>query len=284
MFILKLKNLLIVIWNVSVMHLNNKYLAIILNRNLGEVCDELRKELLTKGILDVIVVDSSTDQSLESKFVTIGAIDQNALEHGYRINRGFNLGLSYALENYEFDWIFCIPVDTEIIELDLTSFDIDSQQYPKIMAYSLLEKNDPYLPLIKKQIGLVWNILEGPILLKYDLVLKYKTSNGVSLFDDENFRSFLSYKEIALRIYSSNFAVGVYNKFLVAEKEELLLTYSELMRTESFSLNKQLLISEGEKWLFKKYGIFDRWAFETIVRLLYEEFFKVNPEYKVIEI
>lgn len=264
------------------MHLNNKYLAIILNRNLGEVCDKLREELLNKGILDVIVVDSSTDRSLQSKFVTIGAIDQNALEYGYRINRGFNLGLSHALKNYEFDWIFCFPVDTEIIDLDLESFDVDSRQFPRIMAYSLLEKNDPYLPLIKYKIGLVWNILEGPILLRYDLVSNYKDGEIVSLFDDNNFRAFLSFKELAFRIYSANFAVGIYKNFLVEEKEELLLTYSELMKTESFSLNKKLLISEGEKWLFKKYGIFDRWAFETAIRLLYEEFIRVNPEYKSI--
>jgi len=262
----------------------NKYLAIILNRNLGEICDSLRKELLSKGVADVIIVDSSTDPSLQSKFVTIGAIDQDTLEHGYRINRGFNLGLSYAIENYEFDWIFCMPVDTEIIELDLKAFDVDSKQFPKIVAYTLPEINNPYLPLIQNRIGLVWNILEGPIALSYELISKYKINNVVSLFDHKNFRAFLSYKELALRIYAANFAVGIYNKFLVAEREELLLTYSELMKTESFSLNKQLLISEGEKWLFKKYGIFDRWAFENIIRLLYEEFLKVNPEYKSIEI
>ena len=90
------------------MRLKNKYLAIVINRNMGDVCDELRKELLSKGVSDVIVVDSSTDPLLQSKFMTIGALDQNALEHGYRINRGFNLGLSYALENYDFDWIFCV--------------------------------------------------------------------------------------------------------------------------------------------------------------------------------
>ena len=56
------------------------------------------------------------------------------------------------------------------------------------------------------------------------------------------------------------------------------------MKTESFSLNKQLLISEGQKWLFKKYGIFDRWAFEKIIRLLYEEFLKVNPLYNRLQL
>jgi hypothetical protein len=266
------------------MHLNHKYIAIILNRNLGEICDELRKKLLDMGVSEVIIVDSSTDKMLQSKFITIGAVDENALKQGYRINRGFNLGLSYALENYKFDWIFCIPVDTEIMELDLNAFEVDSKQFPKIMAYTLPEKNDPYLPLIKNRIGLVWNIPEGPILLKWELVSSYKIGASVSLFDDENFRAYLSYKEMAFRIYSANFAVGIYNKFLVAEREELLLTYSELMRTESYSLNKQLLISEGEKWLFKKYGIFDRWAFETIIRLAHDEFLLRNPKYLEIKL
>ena len=266
------------------MHLKFKYLAIIINRNMGDVCDELRKKLLSKGVSDVIVVDSSTDPFLQSKFMTIGALDQNALKQGYRINRGFNLGLSYALENYDFDWIFCVPVDTEITELNLNAFDVDSKSFPKIVAYTLPEKNNPYLPLINNKIGLLWNILEGPILLRHDFISRYKIGKTVLLFDEENFRSYLSYKELAFRIYSANFAIGIYNGFIVAEKEELLLTYSELMKTESFSLNKQLLISEGQEWLFKKYGIFDRWSFETIIRLLYEEFLKVNPQYTRLQL
>jgi len=266
------------------MHLKNKYLAIILNRNLGKECDALREVLLSKGVSDVIIVDSSTDPSLESQFVTIGCIDNSAREHGYRINRGFNLGLNHAVNNHNFDWIFCLPVDTKIIELELDSFDLDSEKYPKIVAYTLPERDNPYLPLIKNNIGLVWNILEGPILLNYKLVSKYKRENSVVLFDENNFRAFLSYKELAFRIYSANFAIGIYNKFLVAEREELLLTFSELMKTESFSLNKQLLIREGGEWLFKKYGIFDRWAFETIVRLLYDEFLICNPKYSEIKL
>jgi hypothetical protein len=266
------------------MPLKNKYLAIILNRNLGKECDALRQALLNKGVSDVIIVDSSIDPSLQSQFVTIGPVDNSAIEHGYRINRGFNLGLNWAIDNHTFDWIFCLPVDTQIIEMDLGSFELDSEQYPKIVAYTLPECNNPYLPLIRNRIGLVWNVLEGPILLNYKLVSKYKTEKSVLLFDENNFRAFLSYKELAFRVYSANFAVGIYNKFLVAEREELLLTYSELMRTESFAVNKQLLISEGAEWLFKKYGIFDRWAFETIIRLLHDEFLTCNPKYSEIEL
>ena len=266
------------------MEQTNKYLAIILNRNLGQECDALRKKLLNYGISDVIVVDSSTNSTLKSKFVTIGAVDDSVVESGYRINRGFNLGLNYALDHYSFDWIFCFPVDTDIINLDLNNFEIESKKFPKIVAYSLPEKNNPYLPMIKNYIGLVWNILEGPILLKYELVNKYKTENDVVLFDNKNFRGFLSYKELALRVYSLNLAMGIYKEFIISEREELLLTYSELMKTETFSTNKQLLIKEGKEWLFQKYGIFDRWSFENIIRLLHDEFLTCNPKYLEISL
>jgi hypothetical protein len=147
------------------------------------------------------------------------------------------------------------------------------------MAYPLPERDNPYLSLIKNRFGLVWNIIEGPILLRYNLVAQYKKGNKYSLFDNTNFRGYLSFKELALRIYAANFAVGICPHFLVEENETLLLNFFELMKTEDFSTNKRLLISEGQKWLFDKYGITNRWAFETIVRLLYEEFFHVNPEY-----
>jgi hypothetical protein len=42
---------------------NNAVIAIILNRNLGKECDALREVLLSKGVSDVIIVDSSTDPS-----------------------------------------------------------------------------------------------------------------------------------------------------------------------------------------------------------------------------
>ena len=46
---------------------------------MGDVCDELRKKLLSKGVSDVIIVDSSTDPFLQSKFMTIGALPPNFL-------------------------------------------------------------------------------------------------------------------------------------------------------------------------------------------------------------
>ena len=54
------------------------------------------------------------------------------------------------------------------------------------------------------------------------------------------------------------------------------------MKTESYTLNKQLLIKEGEIWLLQKYGLLDRWSFETILRLIFDEFLLRNPTYKEI--
>lgn len=261
------------------MNKNKKFIAIILNRNLGTICDELRHNLLNSGISDVIIVDSSTGRELQSEFVNVSADDNESIKQGLRINRGFNIGLNYALQHFEFEWVFCFPVDTQIVKLELEAFELVSAKYPKIQAFPLLEQNDPYLSLMKKDLGLVWNIPEGPILLKGSFVSQFKVENKVILFDDNNFRAFLSFKELALRVYANGGAIGLFSNFLISEREDLLLNYFELMKTESFSDNKRLLIEEGNEWLRSKYGISDRWSFENLIRLAYEEFLRCNPGY-----
>lgn len=259
-----------------------KYVAVILNRNLGRKCDDLRNELLEIGFSEIVIVDSSPDPILQSEYITIKANDANSIKRGLRINRGFNLGINYAVKNYNPDWILCLPVDSQIIKIDLKNFEKEAFLYPKIVAYSMINPNHPYLSLLKSNIGLVWNIEEGPIFLKSSFLKNFEYKNKITLFDNHNFRSYLSFKEIALRIYGNDKSIGIYKSFLIEEREEYLLNFAELMKTESYSLNKELLIKEGEIWLRQKYGLFDRWSFETILRLIFDEFLLRNPDYKEI--
>ena len=228
-----------------------KYVAVILNRNLGQKCDDLRNELLEIGFSEIVIVDSSPDQMLQSEYITIKASDANSIKKGLRINRGFNLGIDYAIKNYDPNWILCLPVDSQIIKIDLKNFEKETFFYPTIFLKSSFLKNFEY-------------------------------KNKITLFDNHNFRSYLSFKEIALRIYGNDKSIGVYKSFLIEEREEYLLNFAELMKTESYTLNKQLLIKEGEIWLLQKYGLLDRWSFETILRLIFDEFLLRNPTYKEI--
>ena len=101
------------------MKMQYKYVAVILNRNLGKKCDDLRNELLEIGFSEIVIVDSSPDPILQSGYITIKANDANSIKRGLRINRGFNLGINYAIKNYDPDWILCLPVDSQIIKIDL---------------------------------------------------------------------------------------------------------------------------------------------------------------------
>lgn len=259
-----------------------KYVAVILNRNLGQKCDDLRNELLEIGFSEIVIVDSSPDQILQSEYITIKASDANSIKKGLRINRGFNLGIDYAIKNYDPNWILCLPVDSQIIKIDLKNFEKETFFYPKIVAYPMISPNHPYLSLLKRDIGLVWNIEEGPIFLQSRFLKDFEYKNKITIFDNQNFRSYLSFKELALRVYGNDKSIGIYKSFLIEEREEYLLNFAELMKTESYTLNKQLLIKEGEIWLLQKYGLLDRWSFETILRLIFDEFLLRNPTYKEI--
>lgn len=264
--------------------MDNKYCAVILNRNLGNECDNLRQELLGLGFNSVVIVDSSTSTNLASSYVNVKATDMRTLQEGFRINRGFNQGITFALKNYQPDWIMCLPVDSKIEKIDLISFEQEADNYHKIVAYGFLSSKSSYYPLLTENTGLVWNIEEGPIILQREFIEDFWIDDKVEIFDNENFRGYLSFKELALRIYGKNRAIGVSKHLLVEEREEFLMNFSELMKTESFSKNKELLVLEGEKWLKRKYGLANRWEFENIVRLLYSEFIMRNPKYNKLDL
>lgn len=262
--------------------INNNYCAVILNRNLGNECDKLRINLLDLGFSNVVIVDSSTDKNFASNYANIQATDIDILEHGYRINRGFNEGLTYSLKNFQPDWILCLPVDSRIEKIDLKLFEHQAKQYDKIVAYGTINSKSSYFRLLREPIGIVWNIEEGPIMIHRSFLENFWIDNKIRLFDNDNFRGYLSFKELALKIYGTNRAMGICKFLLIEEREEFLLNFSELMKTESFSLNKELLILEGQFWLKNKYGFSNRWELENLARLLFDEFVLRNPKYRKI--
>jgi hypothetical protein len=258
------------------------YCAVILNRNLGKECDLLRIQLLNIGFNHVVIVDSSTETKLASKFTNVEAADIETINKGFRICRGFNKGITFALDNYNPDWIACFPVDSKIQKLDLELFEANTIRYDKIVAYGFISSDSPYYSLIPNQIGLVWNIEEGPIIIEGNFLNEFWINNEVQIFDGSNFRGYLAFKELALRVYGKNKAMGISTHLLSEEREEFLLNFAELMKTEDFSRNKELLVSEGTNWLKQKYGLNNRWELENIVRLLHDEFLLRNPKYREI--
>lgn len=259
--------------------------AVILNRNLGKVCDSLVEDLKLRGVSEIFVVDASSSPSLRSKNATLTPQDSDIISKGLRINRGYNLGLGQALIESNADWILCLPVDTEIDAFHFEKLLLQLERYPKVVAVCPLEVNSPYLPLVPQSgLAIAWKIPEGPVFLRSDFVRDFQVGDRIRLFDDENFRGYLSFVELALRIYGNDSAFGISSLIQVHEREDYLLNFADLMKTEPLEINKYLLVWEGLTWLKEKYGLVDRWSFENMVRLVYEDFVSKNPRESEIAI
>ena len=102
--------------------------------------------------------------------------------------------------------------------------------------------------------------------------------NQVKVWYPDNFRGYLSFMELALQIFSANIGLVATDLISFSENQSHLLHNHHLIGTEPIAKNLELLIEEGEKWLAHKHGLGDRWSFEMIARLAFEEFMRVNPE------
>lgn len=257
--------------------------GIILNRNLREVTDRLAESLeVLEGIDSVYVVDAGSTDSEISKRTFIRDSSSEARRNGLRLNRGFNLGLSAWMETSPTsEWVFMLPNDSIVTSADFVGLEETLGQLEEIVAVVPVSGSNSYEPLIgSDRLALAWNFHEGPILLRRDYVAG-RINSGHSVFDDDNFRGFASFLELSFQIYLSNFAAAVTNFVTLQEDNKYLLTLHELIGTEPFSQNLQLLFGEGRDWLQAKYGTSDRRALELASRLLFEEFRRVNPHVKV---
>lgn len=257
--------------------------AIILNRNLGEVCDALYQnvEELLGPTCRIEVVDSSTSTELASKRVTVLAKTDEALEHGLRFGRGMNMGLNKLLESGPLNpWILLLPVDTEVVKLDLESLVDDLATIPELVAVKPLPDGSPYAKLLgERGRGIGWNFEEGPWLLNSDFVRKQIDLNSRSeFFDSANFRGFLTGLELSFKAYANGNCVGLTRHLVLRENESHLIEKADLIKTEPLDENLRMLVEEGEAWLGTKYGIQDSWDFAQVVRLLFDRFLIENPD------
>jgi hypothetical protein len=100
------------------------------------------------------------------------------------------------------------------------------------------------------------------------------------LFDGSNFRGYGLESELIAKAYANDFAAAITTSAYVEENENHLLNKHDLIKTETYSKNLQLLHKEGISWLKKKYGFGNKWLLQNYVKLFYDQFFENNPEQK----
>jgi GT2 family glycosyltransferase len=263
---------------------------IILNRNLGEVCDALVAKLsahLDLELDNMIVVDSGSEPELKSRHTSIGLDDERTRQHGLRFGRGMNLGLEYRRNLQKVNpWVLLLPVDTEIIKWDLHRFLGSISNHRNIAAIKPASKDSEYLRILgDDEFRYGWNFEEGAWLISSSFLdFHFKNFPDSSFFDESNFRGYLTSLELAFRAYINGFSVGITSSLVVFENETHLLERSDLIRTEPIGENQKLLLEEGLNWLHRKYQIQDAWDFAQLVRLTYDQFLKENPDLSAITI
>jgi hypothetical protein len=263
--------------------------AVVLNRNLGQACDNLcdHVERVFGSGTNIVVVDCSTSSKLASNrpTVTVGTLE--ALRDGLRFNRGMNLGIGQVvMQDTQNEWILLLPVDTEIVDINLEGLKQDLISIPEIVGMKPLSEESAYGEHSNTSSPLLgWNFEEGPWLLKKEFVKsQMEISDRNEFFDNANFRGYMTSLEISFRAYANGNCVGITKNLVLRENETYLLEKSELIKTEPVDENRNLYISEGVHWLKAKYGLEDPWDFAQLVRLSFDRFLVERPEYRHMSI
>lgn len=261
--------------------MKDKIDVLVLNRNLRAVTDSLVNHIAKQKNVDgCFVVDSGSRQEEISEHTVVGDTSHSAFVYGLRLNRGFNLGISWWLENRDSaGYLLLLPNDSELVTWDIEKLIHKISGSQEIGAVIPLPPSDPYLGLLGESgVGIGWNFQEGPILFT-NKFLKDRLALG-PVFDPKNFRGYLSFIDLACQMYSSNISILATDLIQFSENTSILINEFQLMGTEPLEVNLALLVSEGETWLAEKFGTKERWAIELIARLLFEEFLRVNPSCK----
>jgi len=117
-----------------------------------------------------------------------------------------------------------------------------------------------------------------------DEVVKENADNTYMgyFYDGTNFRGYDADTELILKAYQNNWFFGITNKVKHHEIYDLTEKNYKRMKTEPFSLHKDLMFNEGLEWLQRKYGFENKYRMRDLVQAHYETFFEDNPGLKYL--
>jgi hypothetical protein len=267
-----------------------KVATIILNRNLPAVTDRLY-EHLTKydgDQTDIYVVEAGSDTDKLSRYVTWYANSDEVLRNGLRYGRGMNFGLIQLLKEGKFDQyyaFFLLTNDTEFMpEPTLAPLINILNDHPRLGILSpCSERWGEQLLLKAKKTKYFWFIHNNAYLLRREFIDsicdKEQPDMMNFLFDGTNFRGYCSEHELIAKAYANDWAAAITSEVWASENESHLLDHSQQIKTEDFEVNLNLYVTEGRRWIRKKYGFNSHWSMQQYVKGFYDKFFEFHPEY-----
>jgi hypothetical protein len=273
-----------------------KTATIILNRNLREETNTLVEHLMKfdDGYTDIFVVEAGSDKGNLSKYCTWHVDTKEVVKHGMRYSRGMNYGLLQLWNSNdweEYDSFFLITNDTEFPNNQKTIKTLQQLliDHPRIGVISPCSERWAEKDLIgTNSLKYFWFIHNNAYFFRKEMVEHLINIDNPShmdfLFDGDNFRGYLSESEIIAKAYANDWAAAITTKVFAEENESYLLDKRKLIKTESYEENINLYVSEGLKWIKRKYGFNSRWQMMQYSKLFYEKFFEYFPEEKLKKI
>ena len=273
-----------------------KTATIILNRNLPIETNSLVESLIKSDgdYNDIFVIEAGSDKDNLSKYCTWHIDTEEAIEHGMRYSRGMNYGLLQLWNSDEWekhDSFFLITNDTVFPNNQKTVTTLQQLliDNPRVGVVSPCSERWGEKDLIgPNSLKYFWFIHNNAYFFRKEMVEDLINIDNPShmdfLFDGDNFRGYLSESEIIAKAYANDWAAAITTKVFSEEDESYLLDKSKLIKTESYEENLNLYVSEGLKWLKRKYGFNSRWQMMQYSKLFYEKFFEYFPEEKLKKI
>lgn len=267
-----------------------KIATVILNRNLPEVTERLYEHLskYDGDQTDIYVVEAGSDASKLSRYTTWHANSDEVLANGLRYGRGMNFGLVQLLKEERFDHydaFFLLTNDTEFKAGPTLSPLMEilfKHTHVGILSPCSERWGERFL-LKDEDIKYFWFIHNTAYLLRREFIESICDKSEPDLmdflFDGTNFRGYGTEHELIAKAYANDFAAAITSQVWATENESYLLDYADQIKTQGYEENLKLYITEGRRWMRKKYGFNSHWSMQQYVKGFYDKFFEFHPEY-----
>ena len=266
---------------------NIKIACIVLNRNLGQVTDNLVCQIQDSySNIDIFVVDGGSEEDLKSKFTTWHINTEEVKINGLRFARGINFGLyqlNITKKLNDYDYFFLVANDAVIKTKNFTKKIIEiMEENPSVGILSPCGSEWGEKKVLKSnKLKFFWFIHNNFYVLRKKCLLDLININSEYknfFYDGDNFRGFMIESEIIAKCYLSSWGAAVTNQVIIDENDTYLIEKSDLIKTDPFDENMKQGILEGERWIKDKYGFLNPWQMHFYVKFCYDNYFKLNPQ------
>ena len=267
-----------------------KVATIILNRNLPLPTEKLYEHIQDNDgeITDIYILEAGSSKDKLSKYYTWHANSEEIRMKGLRYARGMNyamLELRKSNKWSQYDAFLLLTNDTEFSSgPNINKLYNILLKKPEIGILSPCSKTWGERFLLEKiKTKYFWYIHNHAFMLRRtcieDLEEKEDPNHMNYVFDGNNFRGYMTEHDLIARAYANDWAAAITAEVFAEENESYLLKKSDLIKTESYELNKRLFIEEGKRWIKSKFGFKSHWQMQQHVKLLYDKYFEYHPEY-----